>query len=276
MPLIVISGFPSSGKTKRTLEIKKFLEKEKCKTVSVVSENDLLSKEKNAIFSDSRWEKDIRGALKADVLRLLNKDDVVILDASNYIKGYRYELYCASKQNKTTQCLVHCLVPIEQAWTWNQTRLEMEQYTREVFDGLVMRYETPNSSNRWDSPMFSVLPEDVPPFESLYDALYLCKPPPPNQSTQTQPLSSTNFLFELDRTTQDVTNCIISAQKTVVTGDKIRVPGVDELLSLGRKVTLAELTRARRQFISYTKMHPVEDSMKLRSLFVQYVNTTLG
>lgn len=57
-------------------------------------------------------------------------------------------------------------------------------------------------SNRWDSPMFTVLPEGVPQYGSIYDALYLSKPPPPNQSTQTQPLSSTNFLYELDRITQ--------------------------------------------------------------------------
>lgn len=45
--------------------------------------------EKNAIFSDSRREKDLRGAMKAEVVRLLNKDDVTIFDAGNYIKGYR-------------------------------------------------------------------------------------------------------------------------------------------------------------------------------------------
>ncbi|XP_069954222.1 protein KTI12 homolog isoform X1 [Cherax quadricarinatus] len=276
MPLLLVSGFPSSGKTTRTLQIKTYLEKEKNKNVVVVSENNLLGEGKNEVFRDSRREKDIRGALKADVIRLLNKEDVVILDAANYIKGYRYELYCASKQIKTTQCLVHCLAPIEQAWTWNQARQEAEQYAREVFDELVMRYEAPNSSNRWDSPMFTILPEDAPPYEFIYDALYLCKPPPPNQSTQTQPLSSTNFLFELDRTTQEVTSCIMSAQKIMVAGDNIKVPGVEETVCFGHKVTLAEITRARRQFISYTKMHPVEDASKLMALFVRYLNSTLG
>ncbi|XP_042241055.1 protein KTI12 homolog [Homarus americanus] len=275
MPLVIISGFPSSGKTRRTLEIKNYFESEKSKKVTVVSENELLVG-KNEIFSDSKQEKEIRGTLKGDAIRLLNKDDIVILDAGNYIKGFRYELYCASKQIKTTQCLVQCVAPIEQAWTWNQMRPENERYTREVFDGLVMRYETPNSSNRWDSPMFTVLPEDAPPCDPMHDALYLCKPPPPNQSTQTQPLSSTNFLFELDRTTQDVTSCIMSAQRTLVPGDSIKVPGVEESISLGRKVTLAEVTRARRQFISYTKMHPVEDTSKLMSLFIRYLNSTLG
>ncbi|XP_069954224.1 protein KTI12 homolog isoform X2 [Cherax quadricarinatus] len=217
MPLLLVSGFPSSGKTTRTLQIKTYLEKEKNKNVVVVSENNLLGEGKNEVFRDSRREKDIRGALKADVIRLLNKEDVVILDAANYIKGYR-----------------------------------------------------------WDSPMFTILPEDAPPYEFIYDALYLCKPPPPNQSTQTQPLSSTNFLFELDRTTQEVTSCIMSAQKIMVAGDNIKVPGVEETVCFGHKVTLAEITRARRQFISYTKMHPVEDASKLMALFVRYLNSTLG
>lgn len=56
--------------------------------------------------------------------------------------------------------------------------------------------------SRWDSPLVTITPEMDPNLEALHDYLYLSKPPPPNQSTQTQPLSSTNFLHELDRTTQ--------------------------------------------------------------------------
>uniref|UniRef100_A0A0P4WH08 Protein KTI12 homolog n=1 Tax=Scylla olivacea TaxID=85551 RepID=A0A0P4WH08_SCYOL len=276
MPLLMLSGFPSSGKTTRAGQIKDYLESEKGKKVTVVSENEALGEDKNGVFSDSQREKEVRGRLKAEVLRTLNKDDVVILDAANYIKGFRYELYCGSKQYKTTQCLVQCPTPIEEAWSWNLERPEGEQYLREVFDGLVARYEAPNSTNRWDSPMFTVLPGDVPPFEDIYAALFLTKPPPPNQSTQTQPLSSTNFLYELDKSTQEVTSSVMTAQKTATAGEAIRVPGVDEAVCLGRKVTLAELARARRQFITYSKMHPVEDRQKIMLLFVQYLNSTLG
>ncbi|XP_046688943.1 protein KTI12 homolog, partial [Homalodisca vitripennis] len=51
-------------------------------------------------------KKKIRSILKSETLRLLGRDNVVILDAANYIKGYRYELYCASKNSKTTQVTV--------------------------------------------------------------------------------------------------------------------------------------------------------------------------
>ena len=64
--------------------------------------------DRNVTLSDSIKEKTLRSELKGQVLRHLTKDTVVILDALNYIKGYRYELYCASKSVKTTQVTVHC------------------------------------------------------------------------------------------------------------------------------------------------------------------------
>ena len=45
--------------------------------------------DKNEVFSDSQKEKEVRSKLKAEVLRTMNKDDVVIIDAANYIKGFR-------------------------------------------------------------------------------------------------------------------------------------------------------------------------------------------
>lgn len=56
----------------------------------VVSENSAIPKagfRKNEYFDDSKKEKIVRSDLKSEALRLLNKDDVTILDAGNYIKG---------------------------------------------------------------------------------------------------------------------------------------------------------------------------------------------
>lgn len=114
------------------------------------------------------------------------------------------------------------------------------------FDALVLRFEAPDSRNRWDSPLFTILKDDTLPFEDISDALFKRKAPPPNQSTQSvrdmqtytfllffytqylvhidvdvcsatlsfngicshvslqQPLSSANFLYELDKITQEV------------------------------------------------------------------------
>jgi protein KTI12 len=53
--------------------------------------------DKNEVYRDSQKEKMIRADLKSEGLKKLNKNDLVIIDGGNYIKGYRYEIYCASK-----------------------------------------------------------------------------------------------------------------------------------------------------------------------------------
>ena len=46
-------------------------------------------------------------------------------------------------------------------------------------------------------------------------------------------------------------------------------------VALNRTVNMAELRRIRRQFITYTKMHPVEDTKKIANMFVQYLNSSV-
>lgn len=52
-------------------------------------------------------------------------------------------------------------------------------YTREIFDALCMRYEEPQSNNRWDSPLVVALPEDTLDVEAIYKALYERQAPHP-------------------------------------------------------------------------------------------------
>lgn len=42
--------------------------------------------------------------------RHLSKETVVILDSLNYIKGYRYELYCIARALRTPNCVVPALM----------------------------------------------------------------------------------------------------------------------------------------------------------------------
>ena len=71
------------------------------------------------------------------------------------------------------------------------SRNEDCQYSREIFDALLMRYEPPEGRNRWDSPLFTIQSEDILPFQEIEAALYQRKAPTPNQSTQ----SVNNFNF---------------------------------------------------------------------------------
>lgn len=103
MPLIIIVGCPASGKSTRAQQIKEFFETQKEKTVHVVSENEIVKSSgilKNDVYENSQKEKVIRADLKSNSLRKLNKNDLVIIDGGNYIKGYRYEIYCATKASR--------------------------------------------------------------------------------------------------------------------------------------------------------------------------------
>ena len=58
-------------------------------------------------------------------------------------------------------------------------------------------------------------------------------------------------------------------------GDRLPVPGTSERYRVppaGRQ-TLAQLSRGRRQFVSYLKTHPA-DPTSIPTLFVQYLNNT--
>lgn len=85
MPLIIICGCPASGKTTRANELREFFEVQKEKVVHVISENEIVRRSKmtaDTVYSDSTLEKNIRADLKSSSLRLVNKNDIVIIDGS--------------------------------------------------------------------------------------------------------------------------------------------------------------------------------------------------
>lgn len=279
MPLIVITGIPASGKTTTAKELKTYFE-EKGKKVNVISENEIvkgMNLTKNVIYADSKKEKELRSKIKSDFIRNINQEEITIIDGSNYIKGYRYELYCASKSSKTTQCTVHCDVNQNVAWDYNLQRDVEDQYSKEIFDALILRYEAPESRNRWDSPLFLVFANKKIACKDVDDALFSRAPPPPNQSTQCLPLSETNFLYEMDLIAQEVISSILEARKMNLEGE-IKVPGANEkfLLKSEARINNAELTRLKRQFLSYVKLHPTQyNKNNAAGLFVQYLNSNL-
>lgn len=271
MPLIIITGIPCSGKTTRSIELKEYFVNKMKKKVEIIHELDFVSKagfDINTFYADSKKEKSVRSDIKSAVQRMLNVTDVLIIDGSNYIKGYRYEIYCLTKLYKTPQCTIYCDIPIEHAWLWNEKRPECERYSREIFDALVMRYEAPDSKNRWDIPLYALSPEDVLNFDGIYKSIYEAKAPKPNLSTQCPPLSSTNYLYDLDTVTQEVVNAILSAKQLGIESD-FKIPKYN--LIVQNPCTVAQLMRLRRQFLSYSKLQQIEVN-QIATLFVQYLN----
>ncbi|XP_020615469.1 protein KTI12 homolog [Orbicella faveolata] len=238
MPLVLMCGYPCSGKSKRAEELKSYLENSKGKTVHMAGDESI-DLERNVVYAGN--------------FNLFN--------------------YNVDKSEGHLLKKVHCDTPKETCREWNRTR--EKRYNDDILDALVMRFEPPESRNRWDSPLFVIQVGDNLPFDSIYDSLINRIPPPPNQATQPQPLSATNFLYELDKMTQEIVTALLNSQRTFVPGDHVTVPGTSEKVVLNRTVNMAELRRIRRQFITYTKMHPVEDTKKIANMFVQYLNSSV-
>lgn len=110
------------------------------------------------------------------VKRALGKDKIVIADGLNYIKGYRYQLYCEAKAVGTPSCVIHIGTPVDRCRANNKAQLTQgggEGYEERVFEELVFRYEEPNGMNRWDSPLFTVVEDDEDvPGEKIWEALF--------------------------------------------------------------------------------------------------------
>lgn len=95
---------------------------------------------------------------------------------------------------------MYCDLSPEDAWALNESCFpSADCYTRETFDALVARYEAPSPHNRWDKPLLLSLRQRPLDCASAAKALFDHIAPPPNQSTQCQPLSSASFVYKLDR-----------------------------------------------------------------------------
>ena len=224
---------------------------------------------------------------------MLSNKDIVILDGANYIKGWRYQLYCDAKAVRTPHCVVHVGTPVTQARGINAERLaastegkgeEEQPYESECWENLVFRYEEPNAMARWDSPLFTVLwDDDGPPFGAIWEALVGSetegnrKVVKPNLATVLKAPSSEDYLYELDKSTQRILNRILDWAKDHPGegGGEVSVGegGVEGLLVdlPASPVGLPALQRIRRQFISLNRQNSVS-VQRIRESFVAYLN----
>uniref|UniRef100_F1L3H9 Protein KTI12 homolog n=2 Tax=Ascaris TaxID=6251 RepID=F1L3H9_ASCSU len=291
MPLLLISGGPSSGKTTIAERIAEYFKSCGFHAVEVISDECNGNFSRN-IYNNSSKEREQRAFLRSEVQRRLSKDRLIICDSLNYIKGFRYELFCVGKLVQTTFAVVFCEANAQTSKWLDSQKDENERYEEGKIDDVLMRFERPDGKNRWDSPLFTIqingnyeqedgdavgLPRSVTiPFEEIFASLLKGKALSANLSTQSAPLAPSNFLHDLDRTTQEIVSNVFQKQKITSPGDSFTVPYCgkdDNRVIFTRQRTLPELTRLRRQFINYMKMHPVEEKDKIASLFVNYLNS---
>lgn len=201
MPLIIVTGCPSSGKTTLAKQLLDYFrsrlkQEDRTNQVKLVTDEDKLDWEgRDNIYMSIPKEKELRAWLRSEAQRFVNLNQIVILDAAAYIKGYRYELFCMSKEAKTQYCVVEKSLDSDVCWEWNKSRLEAYQgeddedgpkpgYSRETFDALLMRYEKCNETNRWDSPMFCLsTPEEELDFNKVYHIIVEGERLKPNKCT---------------------------------------------------------------------------------------------
>ncbi|KAK5115365.1 hypothetical protein LTR62_001565 [Meristemomyces frigidus] len=288
MPLILISGYPSSGKTYRSQQLITYFQDKinastepKVKRLKVHHIDDQSLGINRDVYAAARTEKDARATFSSAIKRHLNRDTIVVADGMNYIKGFRYQLYCEAKAVQTPSCVVHVGVPPEKCKELNIAALGAGTggYEPDLLENLVFRYEEPNGMTRWDSPLFTLPFDDpAPPCEAVWEAMVgsdgKSKVVRPNAATVLKPASEQNYLYELDKTTSDVVNAITTwlQDHAGEGGGQIVVPEAEEAIVLPTMPpSLSQLQRLRRQFIGLNRQHTL-DKGRVRELFVEYLN----
>ncbi|KAL6983366.1 hypothetical protein U1Q18_016752 [Sarracenia purpurea var. burkii] len=299
MALVVICGQPCSGKSKAALCLVEALRNAEYKpTVRIIDETSF-HLDRNQSYADMPAEKNLRGVLRSEVDRSLSRDNIIIVDSLNSIKGYRYELWCLARAAGIRYCVLYCDVEETQCRKWNEERRERGEtsYDDKIFEDLVRRFERPDRRNRWDSPLFEVFPSRDSIEKSslaILDAVsYLTKRVDsktrdvrvlqPTIATQTARVSEANSLYEMDRATQEVMNAIVEAQSQAIGGplNGINLGQGLPNINISRAVGLPELRRLRRTFIKLTGQSslsgppPPSDAESAKRMFVDYLNREL-
>lgn len=291
MPLVIVSGLPCSGKTTRSRELYAYLQANAGtgQTVHLISEEEHGARRASE-YASSVVEKKARGNFFSAVERLLSPTCIVIADGLNYIKGYRYQLYCLARAASTPHCVLYCVASERLCRERNERRLAGEEasrtYPREVFEELLLRFEEPSNQARWDSPLFTVGGEEEGEDEDcsmswtpVLEALRGGSVRPPSFATAPKSGSgaNSNLLMTLDRNTQAVVEAIL---ETVKRGGTPCCVTIDEgegeklMVRVGRPVLGSDLQRLRRQFIHMNRLHQA-DAASITPLFVHYLNEHL-
>lgn len=290
MPLITFTGYPCSGKSTWAEKLIKGLEDKISQskqenspghnyTIKYHTDDNLgISRD---LYKESITEKQARANQISAVRRDLTRSTFVILDSLAYIKGFRYQLFCEAKGMVTPHCVIHVVSSKQDLKQRNaQVKDPGHKWDDELIDQLCMRYEEPIDSNRWDSPLFTVVSaehDEVLPIDEIWDALVLKRPPPPNAATLVKPTSGNNFMQELERQTQEVITKILQHQQLNTIGGRVTIDPQQALYinMPPTAVSIAQLQRIRRTYIGLNRMRSVE-STRITPMFSDYVNRNLN
>jgi protein KTI12 len=83
-----------------------------------------------ARVADSKTEKPARAALFTAATRSLRPDNITILDSANYIKGFRYQLYCAAREAGVRVATIRVAAPPGKCAEWHEALPKEERYAQ--------------------------------------------------------------------------------------------------------------------------------------------------
>ncbi|EAR81882.1 chromatin associated protein KTI12 (macronuclear) [Tetrahymena thermophila SB210] len=269
MPLIVFCGIPGSGKTTRALQIKEYLEqKHKCQVVHLNEE--ILQMEKKEVYKDFQAEKFARGFLRSNVEKNIAGNTVVILDSLNYIKGYRYELFCLARAAQTQHCVIYCECDPQLAKENNSKNAN--NFTEEMLADYNNRLEIPIPKNRWDSPLFHLRSKEETPFEEIANVLlYQAKKSKDPVSTAPEIKFEINFLQELDLRVQSVIDELVQKQQESIQSNVITFSDCTEKLMINKQISLIELKKIKQEYLKITKHNPPKRIEDIKNFFIIYL-----
>ncbi|CAD5215526.1 unnamed protein product [Bursaphelenchus okinawaensis] len=289
MPLLVLTGYPSSGKTTISERIKRFLEEKGHNLVRILDDYFDSEYEKTIEqYATKRKLTDHNNCMRSEVLRCLSADKEVflIVDTLSYARSQRYELFTVAKNVKTTFGILFCDTNEATSSYLNE---QNHNYSEDLLTDLIARYEKPNARLSGEKPLFEVivrrgmesdldsLPQNVDlPLDDIYESLALAKPLKNNASVAASHKISTDFVQEVDKTTQQVIKHILANQGQVGVGGFIVFPWDVEVRYQVKKVTsLPTLSRYRTQFLDMTRKNLIASGTSVTNLFVDYLKSVV-
>ncbi|WWD22368.1 hypothetical protein CI109_106859 [Kwoniella shandongensis] len=265
MALVTISGYPCSGKSTRAHQLKDYFVSRLSDpsytgpSLDVAVIDDEGSHVPRSTYDSSALEKSGRANLYTAVTRSLGTDTITIVDSANYIKGFRYQMYCAARESRVRPCTIHVVAPPDKCREWHKKRGECS-YKPATFDNLIMRFEEPSSMVRWDSPLFTIPWDEDPPFEDIWNAITKGDKKPPTSAVLQRNKPPPNTLQTLTSTTSTIVTSLLSHLSTFPSSSTFPIPiqisssseSSSSVLHLpaDRRVTLSEMQRLKRQYES--------------------------
>lgn len=287
MPLVVITGYPCSGKSSIAEQIYQHaLELSSLNSFSVI-----LLKDTKAGFNcnaplNTSLEKNIRSSLLSDTERHLDKQTLVIVDASHEIKGWRYQMHCLSRAVNTIYCVVYCATPKNTCIEWNESRKQnhKDHYSQDILNQLFHRFEFPNPKNRWDSPLITISPLDIR-FDDVFT--HICsntiqkQKSGPSIATQPKPIAiDPKILSIIDTVTNTVLQHIYKTQEASITRPASWIISSQDWpakLNIHQPLSIVEGQRLKKQFLSLYKQKPIDgNEIVIMNAFVEYLASILN